>query len=157
MLPLEMPVHQVPPSLYRPVMSALPSPLRPATSTSSQVAPVLQVVEREVLKDVLPLDRPVHHDPPCKYRPVMSALPSPLKSPTLTSTQVAAVLHVAHRLLVKVLPVDCPIHHCPLSRARPTMSIFPSPLKSPTLTSTQVTAVLHVSHKLLVKPPNPLD
>src|SRR5207245_7204638 len=84
-------------------------------------------------------------------------LPSPLKSPTLTSTQVAAVLHVAHRLLVKVLPVDCAIHHCPLSRARPTMSIFPSPLKSPTLTSTQVTPVLQVSHSLVVKPPEPFD
>src|SRR5207247_32421 len=113
MLPLEMPVHQVPPSLYRPVMSALPSPLKSPTCTSTQVAPVLQVAQREVLKAVLPLDRPVHHDPPCKYRPVMSALPSPLKSPTLTSTQVAAVLQVAHRLLVKVLPVDCAINHRP--------------------------------------------
>src|SRR5438093_11884906 len=95
-------------------MSALPSPLKSPTCTSTQVAPVLQVVQREVLKAVLPLDRPVHHDPPCKYRPVMSALPSPLKSPTLTSTQVAAVLHVAPSLLVKLQPVAGAIHHCPL-------------------------------------------
>src|SRR5437870_5738760 len=111
-LPLDRPVHHDPPCKYRPVMSALPSPLKSPTLTSTPVAPVLQVVQSLLFKPPLPVDIPVHHGPPCKYRPVMSALPSPLKSPTLTSTQVAAVLHVAHRLLVKVLPVDCPIHHC---------------------------------------------
>src|SRR5437588_10020613 len=89
LVPFDTAVHQLPPSLYRPVMSALPSPLKSPTCTSTQVAPVLQVAQRVVLKAVLPLDRPVHHAPPCTYRPVMSALPSPLKSPTSTSTQAA--------------------------------------------------------------------
>src|SRR6266436_560977 len=66
----------------------------------------------------------------------MSALPSPLKSPTFTSVQVTLGFQVAHRTLVKELPVDWASHH------RPTMSALPSPLKSPTLTSTQVTAGL---------------
>src|SRR5437660_6634713 len=126
-------------------MSALPSPLKSPTCTSTQVAPVLQVVQREVLKAVLPLDRPVHHDPPCNQRPVMSALPSPLKSPTLTSTQVtstqeAPVLQVSQRELVKPEPLDRATHHWPPSAYWPTMSALPSPLKSPTCTSTQVAA-----------------
>src|SRR5207245_10072970 len=83
----------------------------------------------------------------------MSALPSPLKSPTCTSTQVAPVLQVAHRLLTKELPVEMAVHHCPPSSQRPVMSALPSPLKSPTLTSTHVAAVLHVAHRLLVKQP----
>src|SRR5260370_33117892 len=72
----------------------------------------------------------------------MSTLPSPKKSPTLTSTQVTPVLHVVHKLVVKPVPVLSDTHHWPLSRARPAMSVLPSPLKSPTTTSTQVTPVL---------------
>src|SRR5438132_5885633 len=87
----------------------------------------------------------------------MSALPSPLKSPTCTSTQVAPVLQYAPRLLVNELPVDWAPHHWPLSAARPTMSILPSPLKSPTLTSSQVTPVLQVSQRTFLNPPEPLD
>src|SRR6266851_3067306 len=87
----------------------------------------------------------------------MSALPSPLKSATWTSTQVAAGFQVAHRVLLNVEPVDWAIHHCPPCKKRPTMSALPSPLKSPILTSTQVTAGFHVVHRLVVNPPEPLD
>src|SRR5438093_1159627 len=73
---------------------------------------------------------------------MMSELPSPLKSPILTSTQVTAVLQAVIREVVTLVPVLSDSHHWPLSRARPAMSVLPSPLKSPTTTSTQVTAVL---------------
>src|SRR5262245_10736317 len=76
----------------------------------------------------------------------MSAYRSPLKSPACTSTQVAAVLHVAHLELANELPVDSATHHSPPCNQRPAMSSLPSPLKSPTLTSTQVAAVLQVVH-----------
>src|SRR5947209_3151813 len=82
----------------------------------------------------------------------MSALPSPLKSPILTSTQVAAVLHMPQRLKANEEPVLNPTHHCPVSLTRPTMSALPSPLKSATCTSTQVTLELQLPHLLpLVK------
>src|SRR5712692_4659211 len=82
----------------------------------------------------------------------MSALPSPLKSPTCTSTQVTFGLQVAHKLVVKLEPVESPTHHWPVLRSRPAMSALPSPLKSPTCTSTQVTFGLQVAHTLLSKP-----
>src|SRR5438045_211879 len=87
--PVELAVHQLPPSSQRPVMSALPSPLKSPTLTSTQVAAVDQMAHKLVVNDEA-VEMAVHQEPPCKYRPVMSALPSPLKSPTLTSTQVAA-------------------------------------------------------------------
>ena len=80
----------------------------------------------------------------------MSLLPSPLKSPTWTSTQVTLEFQVAQRLLVKELPLERAAHHWPFERTRPAMSLLPSPLKSPTLTSTQVTAVDHVVHSVVV-------
>src|ERR1700731_4920486 len=86
----------------------------------------------------------------------MSALPSPLKSPTFTSTQVAPVLQAAHFVVLKEVPVDKPTYHWPFSKARPTMSALPLPLKSATCTSTQVAPVLQVAHLLVVKPPEPL-
>src|SRR5437870_5364144 len=93
-----------------------------------------------------PVLRPVHQEPPSSQRPVMSALPSPLKSPTLTSTQVAAGFQVSHKEFVNDEPSEMATHHCPASSHRPTMSDLPSPLKSPTLTSTQVTAGFHCPH-----------
>src|SRR5206468_7850882 len=87
------------------------------------------------------VDSPVHHWPFCKIRPVMSDRPSPLKSPTCTSTQMTAGLQVAHKVVFSDDPVDRLTHHCPLCNTRPAMSSLPSPLKSPTLMSTQVAAV----------------
>src|SRR5207249_8889031 len=107
--PFDRAVHQVPPCRYRAVMSSLPSPLKSPACTSTQVAPVLHVAQREVLKAVLPLDRPVYHWPFCKARAVMSALPSPLKSPTFTSTQVAPVLQLAQSEVLKTEPLDRPV------------------------------------------------
>src|SRR5438132_11919779 len=82
----------------------------------------------------------------------MSDLPSPLKSPTLTSDQVTPVLQVSHLEAAKPEPVDRATHQSPPSAYRPTMSAFPSPLKSPTCTSAQVTPVLQVCHSDVAKP-----
>src|SRR5260370_28498655 len=87
----------------------------------------------------------------------MSALPSPLKSPTLTSTQVMFGFHCAHKLVVKLEPVLTPVHQLPPCKYRPVMSALPSPLKSPTLTSAQVTLGFQVSHREVVKPVDPLE
>src|SRR6266852_458322 len=122
-------------------MSVLPSPLKSPIWTSTQVTPVLQVAQRVVLKAVLPLDRPTHHWPLCKARPTMSALPSPLKSPTLTSAQVTPVLQEVQRVVLNAEPVLNPVHQAPFESTRPVMSDLPSPLKSPTFTSTQLTRV----------------
>src|SRR4029077_8257135 len=81
----------------------------------------------------------------------MSSMPSLLKSPTWTSTQVAAVLHVAHRDVLKEVPLEIPVYHWPFCKARAVMSALPSPLKSPTLTSTQVAPVLQVAHLVVLK------
>src|SRR6266851_7557926 len=78
----------------------------------------------------------------------MSALPSPLKSPILTSTQATAGDHLPHVVLVKPEPVERPTHHKPVVGSRPMMSALPSPLKSPVCTSVQFTAgdqVLHMT------------
>src|ERR1700682_4978508 len=84
-----------------------------------------------VVKDD-PVEIAVHHEPPCRYRPVMSDLPSPLKSPTLTSTQVTFGFHDAHSVVVNEEPVEIPVYHWPPSSQRPVISVLPSPLKSPT-------------------------
>src|ERR1700756_60656 len=88
-----------------------------------------------------PLDMATHHWPVSSTRPARSILPSLLKSPTCTSSQVAPVDQVAHCLVLKLEPVDWPTHQVPSSSARPTISAKPSPLKSPTCTSAQVTPV----------------
>src|SRR5207245_5740812 len=88
--------------------------------------------------------RLVHHQPVCCTRPVRSALPSPLKSPTRTSTQVTAVGHWTH--LVKLNGAPLLTRHQPVCSTRPVTSALPSPSKSPTLTSTQVTVVGHWPH-----------
>src|SRR6184192_1267583 len=114
-------------------MSDLPSRLKSPIWISTQVAPVLQAAQKEVLNRE-PADRPAYHWPFCKARPTMSALPSPLKSPTCTSTQVAPVLQVAHGAgdVTKLVPFDRAVHHWPPCSQRPVMSVLPSPLKSPT-------------------------
>src|SRR5438132_12756329 len=83
----------------------------------------------------------------------MSALPSPLKSPTLTSTQVTPVLQVSHLEAAKPEPLDKATHQSPPSAYRPTMSALPSPLESPTCTSGQVTPGRRASRAARVKPP----
>src|SRR2546425_204841 len=124
-------------------MSALPSPLKSPTCTSTQVAPVLQVAHGagEVTK-LVPVDRAVHQAPPSSQRPVMSALPSPLKSPTCTSTQVTLtpvvpVLQMVQTEVVTELPLDRATHHLPVFGSQPAMSVSPSPLKSPASTLAQ--------------------
>ena len=74
-----------------------------------------------VVNDV-PVETAVHQEPPSSQRPVMSALPSALKSPTWTSTQVVAVLHCAHWVVVKAEPFDMAVHQDPPSSQRPVMS-----------------------------------
>src|SRR5438876_11861424 len=88
---------------------------------------------------------------------MMSALPSPLKSPTCTSTQVATALQVVHTDIVKALPLDKPTHQAPVFASRAAMSVRPSPLKSPVRTSTHVTVGSQVPNKLLVKALGPLE
>src|SRR6516225_5153741 len=91
-------------------------------------------------------------------RPTRSGRPSPLKSPTCTSTQLTAGDHMSHLLVMKADPVDCPVHHSPPCSHRPTMSALPSPLKSPTFTSTQVTFAFHIAHGLRpVVNPEPVE
>src|SRR5713226_3718113 len=122
-------------------MSSLPSPLKSPTLTSTQVTVVGQAVPQgEDVKAVLPLESATHHRPVCSTRPAMSSLPSPLKSPTLASTQVTVVGQAVPQGedVKAVLPLESPTHHRPVCTTRPTTSSLPSPLKSPTLTSTQV-------------------
>jgi hypothetical protein len=64
----------------------------------------------EVVNDV-PVEMPVHHDPPCNHRAVRSAILSPLKSAVRTSTHDTFGLHVAHRLVVNEEPVEIAVHH----------------------------------------------
>src|SRR5713101_7743817 len=100
-------------------MSDLPSPLKSPTWTSTQVTLGFQVPQRLVVKVFDPLESPTYHCPVCRYRPMISACPSPLKSPVCTSTQVTFGFQVAQRLLVKAEPVEAPIHHCPAAPNRP--------------------------------------
>src|SRR5438132_3520714 len=73
-------------------------------------------------------------------RPMMSVLPSPSKSPTLTSTHVKPADHTSHSCVWNADPVEVLTNHCPFCKSRPAMSALPSPLKSPTTTSAQVIA-----------------
>src|SRR5437879_13922939 len=51
---------------------------------------------------------------------MISVLPSPLKSPVWTSTQVTLGFQVVTRWLVKAEePLDAATHHCPLVATRP--------------------------------------
>src|SRR6266480_1955686 len=123
---------------------------------STQVTPVLHDAHSELVT-VVPVDCASHHWPVEATRPARSALPSPLKSPTRTSTQGTEALQVVQRLNWNVEPLERPTHTSPLSAARATMSVLPSPLKSPMSTSAQVTPVDMLAHKLLLKPVAPLE
>src|SRR5947209_13846026 len=117
-------------------MSSLPSPLKSPTLTSTQVTVVGQGVPQGVELNELPVLSPTHHRPVCSTRPVMSALPSPLKSPTLTSTQVTLVGQaVPQGEEVKAVPLESATHHRPVCSTRPVMSSLPSPLRSEEHTS----------------------
>src|SRR5205809_57831 len=110
-------------------MSVLPSPLKSPTLTSTQVTVVGQAVPQgEEKKAALPLETATHHRPVGCTRPVMSSLPSPVKSPTFTSTQLTAVLHWSHLLRAKVDPMLMPTHQRPVCWTRAAMSVLPSPL-----------------------------
>src|SRR5207245_2307288 len=104
-----------------------------------------------------PVETPVNHWPLSSTRPITSALPSPVRSPSCTSTQVTSGDHVAQRLVRKDVPVDRPAHHWPVSCTRPMRSALPSPFRSPTLTSTHVTSGDQTSHREVVKWPAPSD
>src|SRR5437867_2766391 len=124
-------------------MSSLPSPLKSPTITSVQLTAVLHRSQGVKLNELLPVLSPTHHRPVCSTRPTMSSLPSPLKSPTLKSTQVTVVGKAAPQgeEVKAVLPLETATHHRPVCSTRPVMSVRPSSLKSPTLTSTQVTVL----------------
>src|SRR5207244_9778440 len=147
-LPALNPVHHRPVCSTRPVMSLRPSPSKSPTLTSTQVTVVGQgVPQGEEVKAVLPLETATHHRPVCCTRPAMSSLPSPVKSPTFTSTQLTAVGQLPHTLLFKDDPVDKATSHCPVAGLRPTMSVLPSPLKSPVCTSTHATVESQLPHR----------
>src|SRR5207253_1652849 len=118
-------------------MSSLPSPLKSPTITLFQVMVLGHWSQTVKLNELLPVLSPVHHRPVCSTRPVMSALPWPSKSPTLTSTQVTVVGQAPHTVLLKELPSELATHHLPVGCTRPAMSSFLSPVKSPTRMSTQ--------------------
>src|SRR5262245_56944824 len=85
-------------------------------------------------------------------RPTMSSLPSPLKLPTSTSTQLTLGFQPSHRLVVKpTTPSDRDTHHWPVCKSRPMRSLWPSPLKSPVCTSSQVTAGLQAVPRDVLK------
>src|SRR5713226_8778127 len=113
-LPLETATHHRPVCSTWPVMSLRPSPLKSPTLTSTQVTVVGQAPQGEEVKAVLPLETATHHRPVCCTRPAMSSLPSPVKSPTFTSTQLTAVGQLPHTLLLKDEPVDKAASHCPV-------------------------------------------
>src|SRR5258707_4635242 len=81
----------------------------------------------------------------------MSALPSPLKSPTCTSTQVTFGFQVVHREVVNDEPSETPTHHWPVCWRKPAISVFPSPLKSPVTTFVQGALGFQEPHRLAAK------
>src|SRR5947207_1620406 len=94
------------------------SPTRRSSDlTSTQVAAVDQVPHRLVVNDE-PVEMPVHHEPPCSQRPVTSSLPSPLKLPTLTSTQVILEEHTAEIQALKDVVLQMALDKAPPSSHR---------------------------------------
>jgi hypothetical protein len=68
--------------------------------TFTQIGVVSQRSKSRGLKD-LPVEMPTHHCGDSSTRPARSSLPSPLKSPNCTSTQVTVGSLVVHRLVLK--------------------------------------------------------
>src|SRR5205823_5833170 len=97
--PVDVATHHWPPSAVRPAMSDLPSPVKSATRTSSQVTAVDHEPQSSLTKPV-PADFAIHQLPLPGSRPTMSSLPSPLKSPTCTSAQLAAGDHQPHSVVL---------------------------------------------------------
>src|SRR5207249_1319873 len=89
---------------------------------------------------------------PLRHR--MSALPSPLKSPTPTIFQLRSVTVWMLPLLTMVAPFMNQTAFCPVLLLRHRMSAFPSPSRSPTPTIAQcVSDTVEVSAALLRVPP----
>src|SRR5260370_41985186 len=103
-------------------MSSLPSPVKSAAWTSTQVTLGLHVVHSEN-ENALPVLMPTHHWPDCSTRAATSVLPSPLKSPVTTSTQVTAVEIDANMESLKpLLPLEIATRICPLPGSWPRMA-----------------------------------
>src|SRR5947209_11971084 len=104
-------------------MSDLPSPLKSPTLTSTQVTgtallPVDQVAQI-VSSKVEPLERASCHSPVLLLRPMMSCLPSPLKSPTWTSSQVVFASQKPQRVVAKNPLRANDTHQVPVALSRP--------------------------------------
>src|SRR5206468_8352767 len=126
----DCPTHHRPVCRTRPTISSLPSPLKSPTWTLTQVTSVLHVSQTVKLNELLPVLSPVHHRPVSSTRPVMSALPSPLKSPTLTSTQLTAVGQAEPPGAGKKVLPPMATHPHPRRGSRPPPSAPPSPPQS---------------------------
>src|ERR1700691_381187 len=123
-------------------ISLLPSPLKspvPATDHVSGMVPTLVVLE---FVGVVPFISQIATVPLLLLRHRMSAMPSPLKSPTPTTDQLVGTLPRPELLGFKiVVPFISQIDKSPVvSRHR--MSAMPSPLKSPTPTTDQLVGTL---------------
>src|SRR5439155_424446 len=69
-----------------------------------------------VLLRLVPVDRPTHHCPVPWMRPARSALPSPLKSPMRTSSQLVRA-HWPQTVVTNAVPVEWPANHVGLAVA----------------------------------------
>src|SRR5713226_8187962 len=104
-------------------MSVLPSPLKSPTCTSTQVTAVDQRPHMEVVNPEEPLESATHQLPVAASRPTTSGRPSPLKSPTCTSTQVLLGSQAPYGIDMKPLdPLETATVHWPVWLLRPTMS-----------------------------------
>src|SRR5437868_3317859 len=101
------------------MMSSLPSPLKSAAWTSTQVTAGLadQVAQMEN-ENALPVLMPTHQLPAWLSRAATSVLPSPLKSPVTKFTQVTAVEIEAKMASLKpLLPLEIATRSCPLTES----------------------------------------
>src|SRR5262249_9182586 len=96
--PLETATHHLPRPDSRPATSTCPPPVKAPTTTLVQwkVAVSGAHVAHSWLVKWLPLEMLTHHWPFSLMRPARSALPSPLKSATCTSTQCNPAFCTAH-------------------------------------------------------------
>src|SRR5260370_10763688 len=117
-------IHHCPFSLRRPIRSVLPSQVKlktaPATFRSFQVIDGLITAHRAGGRKPVPagLATLIHHCPFSRSRPIRSVLPSPVKSPTRTSTQCKLAesgAQVVHSPLAPLGPTERETHHCPFS------------------------------------------
>src|SRR5262245_8636908 len=115
-------------------MSSLPSPLKSPTRCVCQLKRVPLEAPSEphqlMLKE-LPVERPTHQEP-SKLRPAISALPSPLKSPTSCFCHKLGEASCAHNRVVVTPPCVAVTYQSPFWGSNWARSALPSPLKSPT-------------------------